>query len=90
VWLTMDESREASLEGDTDEIASSLADEYLQTDISGHVQDNTAWLIGLCAAHVVCSGRKAVRGCCSGSALFVFGLPGGGANPGALRNGNIA
>lgn len=41
---TMDERRKASLEGDTEKIASSLADEYLQTDISGYVQDKTAWL----------------------------------------------
>ena len=40
----MDERRKASLEGDTERIASSLADEYLQTDISGYVQDKTAWL----------------------------------------------
>jgi mannose-6-phosphate isomerase-like protein (cupin superfamily) len=40
----MDERRKASLEGDTEQIASSLADEYLQTDISGYVQDKTAWL----------------------------------------------
>jgi len=40
----MDERRKASLEGNTDKIASSLADEYLQTDISGYVQDKTAWL----------------------------------------------
>jgi ketosteroid isomerase-like protein len=40
----MAERRRGSLEGDTDKIASSLADEYLQTDISGYVQDKTAWL----------------------------------------------
>ncbi len=40
----MDERRKASLEGDTERIASSLADDYLQTDISGYVQDKTAWL----------------------------------------------
>jgi ketosteroid isomerase-like protein len=40
----MDERRKASLEGDTDKMASSLADEYLQTDINGYVQDKTAWL----------------------------------------------
>jgi hypothetical protein len=40
----MDERRTASLEGDTEKIASSMTDEYLQTDISGYVQDKTAWL----------------------------------------------
>jgi ketosteroid isomerase-like protein len=40
----MGERLKASLEGDTEKIASSLADEYLQTDINGYVQDKTAWL----------------------------------------------
>ena len=40
----MDERRKASIKGDTEKIASSLADEYLQTDISGYVQDKTTWL----------------------------------------------
>jgi ketosteroid isomerase-like protein len=40
----MDERRKASVEGDTGKIASSLADEYLQTDINEYVQDKTAWL----------------------------------------------
>lgn len=40
----MDECRKASLQGDTEKIASCLADEYLQTDISGYVQDKTTWL----------------------------------------------
>ncbi len=40
----MDERRKASLEGDTEKIAGSMADEYLQTDISGYVQDKNAWL----------------------------------------------
>jgi hypothetical protein len=40
----MDERRKASLEGDTEKIAASMADEYLQTDISGYVQDKTTWL----------------------------------------------
>jgi hypothetical protein len=39
----MAERRKASLEGDSEKVASSLADEYLQTDISGHVQDKTTW-----------------------------------------------
>jgi uncharacterized protein (TIGR02246 family) len=38
------ERRKASLEGDTAKIASSMADEYLQTDIAGYVQDKSAWL----------------------------------------------
>ena len=33
----------ASLEGDSDRVAGLLADEYLQTDISGHVQDKSSW-----------------------------------------------
>ena len=40
----MAERRKASLEGDSEKVANSLADEYLQTDISGYVQDKTAWL----------------------------------------------
>jgi ketosteroid isomerase-like protein len=40
----MAERRKASLEGDTEKVASSMADEYRQTDISGYVQDKTAWL----------------------------------------------
>jgi hypothetical protein len=34
----------ASLEGDSDTIASLMVDEYVQTDISGHVQDKSTWL----------------------------------------------
>jgi ketosteroid isomerase-like protein len=40
----MAERRKAGLEGDTEKIASSMADEYRQTDISGYVQDKTTWL----------------------------------------------
>src|SRR5579864_667681 len=40
----MSERRRASLEGDSERIASSMAAEYRQTDISGYVQDKTAWL----------------------------------------------
>ena len=40
----MAERRKASLEGGSEKIASSMADEYLQTDISGYVQDKTTWL----------------------------------------------
>ena len=44
VRALMAERRKASLEGDTEKIANSLADDYLQTDISGYVQDKTSWL----------------------------------------------
>lgn len=40
----MAQARRASLEGDSNKIASLMADEYLQTDISGHVQDKSTWL----------------------------------------------
>lgn len=40
----MEELRKASLEGSTEKIAASMADEYVQTDIFGYVQDKTAWL----------------------------------------------
>ena len=40
----MAQARQASLEGDSKKIASLMADEYLQTDISGHVQDKSTWL----------------------------------------------
>lgn len=40
----MAERRQASLEGDSDRIASSMVDDYLQTDVSGYVQDKTTWL----------------------------------------------
>jgi len=39
----MAERLKASLEGDSGKVASLLADEYLQTDISGHVQDKSVW-----------------------------------------------
>jgi hypothetical protein len=41
---TMEQCRRASLEGDTEKVASCLAEEYRQTDISGYVQDKTTWL----------------------------------------------
>jgi len=44
IHAAMAERRRASLEGDSEKIASSMADEYIQTDISGYVQDKTAWL----------------------------------------------
>jgi uncharacterized protein (TIGR02246 family) len=34
----------ASLEGDSNTVARLMADEYLQTDIFGHVQDKSTWL----------------------------------------------
>ena len=40
----MAERRKAALEGDTEKIASSMAEEYVQTDIYGYVQDKTMWL----------------------------------------------
>lgn len=40
----MDERRRANVSGDTEAISRLMADEYLQTDISGYVQDKTAWL----------------------------------------------
>jgi len=41
---TMAERHKASLEGDTQNIAASMTDDYLQTDISGVVQDKETWL----------------------------------------------
>jgi ketosteroid isomerase-like protein len=40
----MAERLKASIEGDTERIASSMTDDYLQTDISGYVQDKATWL----------------------------------------------
>jgi uncharacterized protein (TIGR02246 family) len=39
----MAEIRSASLAGDTDKVSSLMTNEYLQTDISGHVQDKQTW-----------------------------------------------
>jgi ketosteroid isomerase-like protein len=36
--------RKASMEGDVETIANSMADDYVQTDINGYRQDKTAWL----------------------------------------------
>jgi len=41
---TMAERHKASLEGDTEKIAASMTDDYLQTDIFGFVQDKSTWL----------------------------------------------
>ena len=43
IRTAMAERLKASLEGDSDKVGSLLADEYLQTDISGHVQDKATW-----------------------------------------------
>jgi uncharacterized protein (TIGR02246 family) len=40
----MAELRKASLAGDTERVASLIADDYLQTNVSGQVQDKSAWL----------------------------------------------
>jgi hypothetical protein len=40
----MAQIRTASLEGDSDKVSSLMADDYIQTDISGHVQDKQTWL----------------------------------------------
>src|SRR5260370_35005788 len=40
----MDERRKASVAGDTETIANSMADDYIQTDIAGYVQNKTSWL----------------------------------------------
>lgn len=37
------ERQKASLEGDSSKASSLMADEYIQTDISGHVQDKATW-----------------------------------------------
>ena len=41
--VAMAERLKASLQGDSDKAASFMADEYIQTDISGHVQDKATW-----------------------------------------------
>ena len=40
----MAERHKANLEGDTEKVASSLAEEYVHTDINGYVQNKSAWL----------------------------------------------
>jgi hypothetical protein len=42
--VSMAERHKASLEGDTEKIAASITDDYLQTDISGFVQNKDTWL----------------------------------------------
>jgi uncharacterized protein (TIGR02246 family) len=43
IQSVMGEARNASLEGDSAKIAALMTDDYLQTDISGHVQDKATW-----------------------------------------------
>jgi len=40
---TVEELRKASVEGDTEKIVAAMTDDYLQTDISGSVQDKDTW-----------------------------------------------
>ena len=40
----MDELRRANIQGDTDTVANSITDDYIQTDINGYRQDKTTWL----------------------------------------------
>ena len=40
----MAERHKANLEGDTEKVASLMAEEYIQTDINGYVQNKSAWL----------------------------------------------
>jgi hypothetical protein len=40
----MAELRKASIEGDAESMANSMADDYVQTDINGYRQDKTTWL----------------------------------------------
>jgi imidazolonepropionase-like amidohydrolase/ketosteroid isomerase-like protein len=40
----MNELRRANIQGDTDTVANSITDDYIQTDISGYRQDKTTWL----------------------------------------------
>lgn len=41
---TMAERVKASVNGDSDKIANGMTPEYVQTDISGYVQDKAAWM----------------------------------------------
>src|SRR4029077_13629663 len=43
IRAVMAQRLKASMEGDSDKVTNLLADEYLQTDISGHVQDKSTW-----------------------------------------------
>jgi ketosteroid isomerase-like protein len=45
---TIEELRTASVKGDTQKIVASMTDDYLQTDISGVVQDKETWLKNYC------------------------------------------
>lgn len=43
VRAVMEQLKQASLAGDSEKAASLMADDYIQTDISGHVQDKATW-----------------------------------------------
>jgi ketosteroid isomerase-like protein len=40
----MNELRRANIQGDTDTVANSITDDYIQTDINGYRQEKTTWL----------------------------------------------
>ncbi len=44
VLAVVSERDKAFLAADVDKVASFMADEYLQTDVNGRVQDKKAWL----------------------------------------------
>jgi ketosteroid isomerase-like protein len=44
ILAVMTERSKASIEGDVEKIASSMTDDYIQTDISGYVQNKSTWL----------------------------------------------
>jgi hypothetical protein len=44
IRAAMAQRLKANLEGNSSKVASLMADEYIQTDISGHVQDKATWL----------------------------------------------
>jgi homoserine O-acetyltransferase len=44
IRAVMAERLKASFKGDTEKIASSMADDYIQTDISGYVQNKSTWV----------------------------------------------
>jgi ketosteroid isomerase-like protein len=79
----MAERTEAFLAGDTEKVASYMAEEYLRTDVAGNVQDKTAWLEEYCRplATMVKSGRfrweiyeeSDIRVRILGNAAFVMG-----------------
>jgi ketosteroid isomerase-like protein len=99
----MAERRKASLEGDSEKVASSIADDYLQTDISGYVQDKTTWLNEYFKplAELIKAGKfrwevfdeKDVRLRVYGDTAIVIGsleLKGSGARPDSARHTWVA